>query len=299
MTKKTASIIIRTYNEEKYLNELLDMISKQDQSIYNIETIIVDSGSFDRTIEIASKYLCNIVFIDKKDFSFGRSLNLGCDNANGDFLVFISGHCIPTNEYWINNLISPLEESCHYSYGKQIGRDTTKFSERQLFNKYFPNKSELPQQGFFCNNANAAIRTNIWKDYLFDNEITGCEDMHLAKRIVEDGYFIGYSSDAEVYHIHDESWDNVLVRYERESIALQQIMPEIQLSSFDICKFILVGILKDIKEAFKQKVLFKELYSIIRFRFCQYIGAYRGNHNNRKISKSMKEKYFYPRITKK
>ena len=171
---KKISIIIRTLNEERYLGELLESIARQELSEnYQIETIIVDSGSTDRTLEIAKTFDCYITHIAKADFSFGRSLNLGCDSASGDFFVFISGHCIPTDELWLKKLISPLENECVYTYGRQVGRDTTKFSEQQLFNKYFPDASQIPQEGFFINNANAAIRASIWKDNRFDESLTG------------------------------------------------------------------------------------------------------------------------------
>ena len=78
--------------------------------------------------------------IKKEDFSFGKSLNVGCNFSNGDYLVFVSGHCIPVDNHWLENLVSPLEDNCGYTYGKQIGRGTTKFSENQLFKKYFPDQ---------------------------------------------------------------------------------------------------------------------------------------------------------------
>lgn len=297
MSKKLVSIIIRTLNEQRYLEELLTEISKQSTNLYDIETVIVDSGSTDKTIETANKFGCRITYIKKDDFTFGRSLNYGCDYAKGDYLVFISGHCIPKNSSWIENLVAPLETGCSYTYGRQLGRDTTKFSERQLFKKYFPNESRIPQEGFFCNNANAAIKKEIWKEYQFDEELTGCEDMFLAKKLVEKGLYLGYVSNAEVFHIHDETWDKVQVRYEREAIALQKILPEIHVSITDTIKYISVGILKDISAAFKQKVLLSEINSIVRFRLAQYIGAYKGNHIHRKLSQEMKNRYFYPRVT--
>ena len=47
------SIIIRTLNEERYLGELLTKISSQKDFGFEIETIIIDSGSADNTIKIA------------------------------------------------------------------------------------------------------------------------------------------------------------------------------------------------------------------------------------------------------
>ena len=55
-----------------------------------VETVLIDSGSTDRTLEIAREFNCKITYIDKSDFSFGRSLNMGSDYSSGD----ISGLCI-------------------------------------------------------------------------------------------------------------------------------------------------------------------------------------------------------------
>ena len=86
------SIIIRTYNEEKYLNQLLDKIFCQEIGHNKLEVIIVDSGSHDNTLVIANSFNCKIISIKKENFTFGRSLNYGCSAAIGDILIFISGH---------------------------------------------------------------------------------------------------------------------------------------------------------------------------------------------------------------
>jgi len=74
-----------------------------------------------------------------------------------------------------------------YTYGSQVGIETINFSERQVFNKCFPAQSKLPQEGCFCSNANAALLHDVWKRYLFDEELTALEDMHLAKQLVDQG----------------------------------------------------------------------------------------------------------------
>jgi rhamnosyltransferase len=290
------SIIIRTLNEERYLDELLSAINSQNLDEFSCEIVVVDSGSIDNTLKIAKKYDARITHINKENFTFGRSLNIGCEFANGEYLVFISGHCIPVNQNWLKSIVVPLiQKKCDYSYGRQIGRDTTKFSEMQVFSKYFPNETRLPQRGFFCNNANAAISRKIWSKFHFDEELTGLEDMFLAKQIYQDKGLIGYISNSIVYHIHDETWDQIKTRYEREAIALQKIMPEIRVSIIDTIHFIIIGIMKDIRISIYKKVFFKELVSIFMFRFFQYYGSYKGNHLTRKLSNKVKMKYFYPR----
>ena len=295
--KKLVSVVIRTLNEERYLEELLSSIWHQNRSIYDIEVVIVDSGSSDNTLSIAEKWECRVTHIKKEEFTFGRSLNIGCEFSKGDFIVFISGHCVPCDEYWINSLIQPLESDCAYTYGRQVARDGTKYSEEQLFKKYFPLESRIPQEGFFVNNANSAIRKDIWYCYNFDEELTGCEDMFLAKILTENGLKVGYVAEAPVYHIHNESWAQVQTRYEREALALQKIMPQVHITFVEVIKYIAIGILKDVRASIKDGVFIKNIHSIVRFRIAQYFGAYKGNHQTRRISKEMKERYFYPRIT--
>ncbi|TRO95892.1 glycosyltransferase family 2 protein [Glycocaulis profundi] len=292
-----ASIVIRTYNEAKWLPEALRGVQAQELGDLKAEVVLVDSGSTDDTREIARAHGCRIVEIAKSDFTFGRSLNYGCDAALGRNLVFISGHCIPDSPRWLANLIRPLDEGlCVYSYGRQYGRpDVTKFSEEMLFRKYFPEASALPQDGFFCNNANAALPKAVWSEHPFDEEVTGLEDMVLAKRLVEQDMKIGYVADAPVIHLHEETWSKVKIRYEREAVALQDIMPEVHLRFRDLVRYTAAGVFHDWSEALSRKTFWREAGGIVMFRAMQYWGAYQGNNNHRRLSQSRKDRYFYPR----
>jgi len=291
------SIIIRTYNEEKHLHELLEQIKAQQVSDFDVEVVLVDSGSIDNTLVIAEKHSVNIVHIDKKDFTFGRSLNIGCEAASGEYLVFVSGHCIPCDRNWLHNLVLPLMQGRFaYTYGRQVGQQDSKFSEKQLFKKYFPSSGQnISRQNIFCNNANAALSKKVWSDYLFDEKLTGLEDMALAKSIVADGHKVGYVANSSVYHIHEESWHQVRSRYEREAIALQNIMPEVQVSFADFIRYYTSSLLFDFGSAIQEKVFLKFFGQIVLFRLMQYWGTYRGNHDHRKMSEELKEEYFYPK----
>src|SRR3546814_11050717 len=110
-----------------------------------------------------------------------------------------------------------------------------------MFLKYFPAQSCIPQQGFFCNNANAAIIKVAWAQHRFDEDVTGLEDMVLAKQLWLAGEKIGYVADAVVEHIHEERWAQVKRRYEREAIALQGIMPEVDRKRVGWGKSVAVG----------------------------------------------------------
>lgn len=290
------SIVIRTLNEAEHLPALLAAIADQDYDRGSIETVLVDSGSTDATLDIAAAHGAKIVHIARDQFSFGRSLNIGCAAASGEALVFVSGHCIPVGRDWIARLVAPLASpEIPYCYGGQWGAATSRFSEKQIFSKYFPSVSRVPQEGFFCNNANSALRRSAWENERFDEQLTGLEDMHLAKRLVEQGYAIGYVAEAPVYHIHNESWRQVRLRFEREAIALQRVMPEVHLSWSDFLRYVASAILLDCGAALQQGCLRRTAKEIILYRLMQFWGAYRGNHVHRSLSRTAKEAYFYPR----
>lgn len=291
-----ASIVIRTLNEARWLGEVFASLETQNLDGRPFEVVLVDSGSTDGTVEIAERHGARIVTIKKSEFTFGRSLNRGCEAARGRALVFISGHCIPTHDRWLSNLIAPLgQDRMTYSYGRQVGHDVSKFSEHQLFRKYFPEASAVPQEGFFINNANSALLKSTWVDFPFDEELTGLEDMELGKRLVGAGDKIAYVADAPVIHIHEESWPKVKTRYEREAIALQAIMPEVHVGFTDFLRYTTSGILYDWAEALNQKRFWREAGNIVMFRSMQFWGTYRGNNDHRRMSQARKEAYFYPR----
>ncbi len=291
-----ASIVIRTFNEAQHLSDLLQMITAQKQRKTEYETVIVDSGSTDNTLAIAENFNARIVSINKDEFTFGRSLNYGCKMARGDYLVFVSGHCIPKNDDWLEQLLMPLRNNdIAYSYGRQIGKGESRYSECQLFRKYFPEVSLIPQKGFFCNNANAALKKEVWRKHSFNEELTGLEDMDLGRRLVNAGYGLAYVAEAPVYHLHDESWHKVRMRFQREAVALRHIMPEVHVLLADFFRFYTSAVLMDAGAALKEGVFWKRIREIVLFRLMQYWGSYRGNHEHRKLSERLREAYFYPK----
>lgn len=271
------------------------MITKQKIHSINVEIIIVDSGSTDNTIAIGLSHSAKITHIEKENFSFGRSLNIGCEVSRGNILVFISGHCVPQNYYWLENLCDPiLRKRVSYTYGRQIGDDHSNYSERCVFAKYFPPQSAVPQHGFFANNANAAIDRQAWERFRFDEELTGLEDLHIAKRLLQNGDRVGYISDAIVFHHHNETWRQIRRRYEREAYALQYIMPEIKLSGLDVLRYIFISTVTDWLTAWKNGVTSTSRIDMFRYRYNQYLGSYKGNRRQRVLSQEAKEHFFYP-----
>lgn len=87
--QKKISVIIPVYNAEKYIRETLDSIIKQ--SYKNLEIILIDNGSKDRSPDIIQKYEAKypeIHMIEGSGKGPGASRNRGLKLAKGDYIVF-------------------------------------------------------------------------------------------------------------------------------------------------------------------------------------------------------------------
>ncbi len=290
-----ATLIIRTYNEAKHLGALLQSVAVQQvASGRPIDVVVVDSGSQDGTDTIALECGAHVLGIAKESFSYGRALNLGCAAAEGEFLVVISGHCLPADENWLEELLKPFSDpSVAMTYGRQVGDNSTKFSEARVYEKYYPEKRSS-QGPAFCNNANAAVRRSIWRRFRYDEELTGLEDVELGRRVVSAGFRIDYAPRAVVRHIHDETWPQVRRRYEREAIALRHIHPEMHLTSWEAATCFMSAVWKDFQVLLRTTLPINTLGEIILYRFNQFVGSWRGTRPHRELSKREKERYFFP-----
>ncbi len=287
------SIVIRAHNEEKHIDRLLQGITHQ--SVRPIEIILVNSGSTDKTLEIASHYPIKLVQINPADFTFGRSLNLGISQASGELVVFASAHVYPVYPDWLETLLRPFENpNVGLSYGKQRGNSQSKFAEHQIFKQWFPDKYNPIQSHPFCNNANAAIRKSLWETNPFDEMLTGLEDLDWANRIYQQGKLIQYVPDAEIIHVHDESPRGVMNRYLREGMAFKRIFPQEKFGLRDLFRLLSANIWHDFKEATNQNLLGKVWTEIIWFRFMQFWGTYQGYNQSGPLTLQLRQRFYYP-----
>ncbi|MCC7129116.1 MAG: family 2 glycosyl transferase [Anaerolineae bacterium UTCFX2] len=287
------SIVIRAFNEERHLGRLLDGIAQQ--TLQATEVILVDSGSTDRTPAIAAAHGARVLHLRPEDFSFGRSLNLGIAAAQHDKVVIASAHVYPVYPDWLERLLAPLSDPhTALSYGKQRGNSDSRFSEQQIFQSWFPDRSDPRQPHPFCNNANAAIQRELWQKQPYDETLTGLEDLAWARQAMDRGFSIVYAADAEVIHVHHETPHGVYNRYRREAMAYKQIFPAERFSFNDLLQLISRNIWNDVRQASRQKSLQRHLPSILWFRFMQFWGAYQGHRHPSRITEQLRRTFYYP-----
>jgi D-arabinose 1-dehydrogenase-like Zn-dependent alcohol dehydrogenase/GT2 family glycosyltransferase len=217
------TIVIRAFNEERWLPEVFAALHRQRYR--DFEVLLVDSGSLDTTRDIAADNGARIVRLRSEDFTFGYSLNLGVAEARGSLIAILSAHAIPSDEFWLERLVAPLREpEVAMVYGGQRGHKISKFSECRDFERTFPATphrvdAEVP----FANNANSAIRKDLWQIHRFDEGLPGLEDIEWAKHWLDAGKQVQYEPDGCIIHVHTESWAQVRRRYHREAMAARWV----------------------------------------------------------------------------
>ena len=291
------SIVIRAYNEEEHIERLLEGI--RQQTVWDVEIILVDSGSTDRTVAIAQAFGARVAQIPSAEFTFGRSLNFGIQVATRELVVIASAHVYPVYPDWLEALLRPFDdERIALTYGKQRGPETARFSEQQIYHQWYPDSSNPRQETAFCNNANAAIRRSLWLQKPYDETLTGLEDLAWAKWVKEQGYDIAYVAEAEIVHVHNETPRGVFNRYRREAMTFQKIYPEAHFNLYDFARLTVMNILSDLWHAARERVLWKNLGSIFWFRWMQFHGTRTGYRESGLLTPQLRETFYYARERK-
>ena len=268
------SIIIRTLNESRHLEKLLSGIQRQSYRDY--EVILVDSGSTDGTLDIAGAYGARIHHIPQRDFTFGRSLNLGCEAAQGQYLAFASGHVWPVSNTWLENLVRPFDEAVvGMVYGRQRGTALNRISELRDLQENFGRTSRLFVDEPNGNNGNAAIRKDLWLEQPFDESLSGLEDIDWARKAQRKGYRVYYAADAAVYHVHEETLKQVYNRYLREAMAFKRMFPGRRFFATDLAKGIVYSVLRDVLYSARNR-RYRKLYEVPGTRLAEFLGTYNG-----------------------
>tara|TARA_Y100000590_G_C15709953_1_gene1009932 strand:- start:931 stop:1890 length:960 start_codon:yes stop_codon:yes gene_type:complete len=196
--KSGVSVVIPTYNEEKSIEKLIELLSKQTYSIDEI--IISDANSKDKTLEILKKYVelgHNIKFAKRNGFCRGSGRNAGINTAKNDLIALIDAGSYPEKD-WIENLLNEYNSKDDIVFGcvKPIHNNLIQFSLSVLIvgkssqeitisptvSSMLINKKTWLKVGKFKESKNGDY---IVEDLMFINEIKKSnKQIHYAKRAI-------------------------------------------------------------------------------------------------------------------
>lgn len=198
----TFSLIIRTRNEEKWIGQCLRAVL--DQTYDDLEIILVDNLSTDKTVEKAKNIYSDLTLVNIDDYLPGKALNEGIRSSEGEFVVCLSSHCIPTNEEWLHNLHQNFEKYDNIAgvYGRQVPTSASDPIDKRDLIRTFGPEHRIQEEDSFFHNANSMIRHSIWEQFPFKEEVTNIEDQIWGNEVINAGYKLVYEPDAGVYHHH-------------------------------------------------------------------------------------------------
>lgn len=192
----SASVIVRVKDEATTLERTLRSLKAQT---VQAEIIVVDSGSRDGSLEIARRYCDRLLKLPSQEFTYGRSLNLGAQNASAPVHFALSAHCWPQRDDWIALALR------HYGRADVAGTgsDDRLPDGRPLDSPFFQDAAHLranPTWGF--SNHASSWRASVWREFPFDESLDYAEDREWAFRVLDAGWKIVFDPDLWVDMSH-------------------------------------------------------------------------------------------------
>ena len=187
--KNTLSIIVIGLNEEKFIRGCLNSISEFKLPDCILEIIYVDSGSTDKSIEIAESFPnVKVVHLNDKNPSAAKARNLGVTVTDSEYIQFVDGDSI-LDELWLKKAFPVLssDDSIGAVFGaiEEVGEQNNIYMKVCRFDWYTP-----PGDYRLCG-GNALWKRIVFDEVgLFDGELIAGEEPDLCFRVRQKGYRI-------------------------------------------------------------------------------------------------------------
>jgi len=229
------TVVIPTFNGERYLAAVLDAISQQRFG-GSVETLVVDSGSKDGTLEIVrARPAVRLHQIPNSEFGHGKTRNLAAQLATGRIVVFLTQDAIPAHASWLADLTAPLAEAAAVT-GRQIPRPgcfpLLKYEIQGSFAALGPadtvtivsrdDSVDLDSIAFYSDVNSATLRSFLI-DTVPYQDLPYSEDFAFAKDLLAAGYRKAYSPMGSVIHSNDLTLGEYRKRVFDETVALRRI----------------------------------------------------------------------------
>jgi len=221
----SVSVVIPVKDGERYLEELLGALAREGVD----ETLVIDSGSCDRSLEIARSAGVEVLEIEPSEFGHGRTRNLGGERTGGELICFLTQDATPCPG-WLDAYREAftLDERAGAAYGPHLPRPgTSPMIARELtefFAGFSPDGRPRVQHAgdpSFLSNVNACYARACWEEIRF-REVAYSEDQAFGTDLLEAGWIKVYHPGAAVLHAHDYGAIEFMRRYFDEYRGLHE-----------------------------------------------------------------------------
>jgi glycosyltransferase involved in cell wall biosynthesis len=185
-TGRLLSVVVIGLNEQDRLQACLDAICASRPPGYELEVLYVDSGSSDRSVEIASAVAgVEVLHLRSPERSAARARNLGLRRAKGRFVQLVDGDSV-IQPGWIDAALRVLEDrpeiSCVFGRCIEMRPDQSVYMKVCGFDWHIP-----PGEHRFCG-GNSMWRMSVIAEHgFFDENLRAGEEPDLCYRVRHKG----------------------------------------------------------------------------------------------------------------
>ncbi|HHW7842664.1 TPA: poly(ribitol-phosphate) beta-N-acetylglucosaminyltransferase [Staphylococcus aureus] len=243
------SVIVPTYNSEKYITELLNSLAKQDFPKTEFEVVVVDDCSTDQTLQIVEKYRnklnLKVSQLETNSGGPGKPRNVALKQAEGEFVLFVDSDDY-INKETLKDAAAFIDE--HHSDVLLIkmkgvnGRGVP----QSMFKETAPEITLLNSRIIYTLSPTKIYRTALLKDndIYFPEELKSAEDQLFTMKAYLNANRISVLSDKAYYYA---------TKREGEHMSSAYVSPE---DFYEVMRLIAVEILNaDLEEAHKDQIL--------------------------------------------
>src|SRR5712691_5466986 len=101
MSKPLVSVLIDTYNHERFVEQAITSVLEQDMPMADVEILVVDDGSTDRTPDLVRRFEPRVRLLRKPNGGQASAFNAGIPECHGEIIAFLDG-----DDWWVNRKLA-------------------------------------------------------------------------------------------------------------------------------------------------------------------------------------------------
>jgi glycosyltransferase involved in cell wall biosynthesis len=196
--KLLVSLIIPVFNESQTISGLINTII--EQTFQPDETILVDGGSTDNTVQLAKEFILNrpSFRIIKAGMAMpGQGRNIGAKEAKNEWIAFTDAG-IRLDRHWLKNLVDKVKENpgVDIIYGNYSPQLNSFFDKCATITYVSPLKKGSIRSKFI---ASSLIRKKVWEQVGGFHDWRATEDLVFMEKAEKSGFRVAIAPDAMVF----------------------------------------------------------------------------------------------------
>lgn len=246
MKNNKVTVVTVTYNCEQSIEKTILSVINQDYE--NIEYIIIDGKSTDRTLSIINEYKDHISHLkSEQDEGIFDAMNKGIIEASGDWIIFLNSGDLFISNDTISRIMNNKLEKYQVIYG-----DTAYIADGNFYSykatPFFLKSKSYTGMGI-CHQS-ILVKTKIAKRLKFDINYKVAADYNMIKEIYnQGGKFFRHNEIISAIDTNGFSIQNKKIQ-RREIMSICDVKPNIHLSAY----FIFSDIKKFLREILKKNI---------------------------------------------